>query len=383
MQKDDINTIIVLGSSPDSALGGAGKVIYSYINYYVRKNIKNIFLPIHTRKASRIFRVRPIIFSALKSISIRIKQNKNIIVIHHHHTSISDLFSFFLIKSIMGIDRKRCFITFHNPKHFHNIKVLNEAFNHKTSNKFLDVLFIKKFLYFIYFQFICFLSGNFHFLNSTNYKIVKNSIGEKIEINILPNPLTDYQRLFLKKNLKKQIKEFNSENKLIGTYSLMRKGKRLDRAIRMLNNLPINYSLVIGGKGPEEHRLKKLVENLDLVSRVKFIGWINEEMKEDFFDSIDLFVMTSDADTQSLVFLESLIYCKPVISVPNPVFKEIYPEGICAIYAKEANSISLANEIISFRKGKLSYKKSSRYILEQEKNYLYAERLFEKEENKY
>ena len=146
----------------------------------------------------------------------------------------------------------------------------------------------------------------------------------------------------------------------------------------MLNNLPINYSLVIGGKGPEEHRLKKLVDNLNLGSRVKFVGWINEEIKKDFFDSINLFVITSDADTQSLVFLESLIYCKPVISVPNPVFKEIYPEGICAIYAKEANSESLANEIISFRKEKLSYKKSSQYILEKEKSYSYAEKLFKK-----
>lgn len=376
MSTDEINRIIVLGSSPNSALGGAGKVIYSYIDHYVRKNIKHIFLPIHTRRFTRILRFRPIIFSVLKSINIRIKQNKNKIVIHHHHTSISDLFSFFLIKSIIGINREKCFITFHNPKHFQNIKLLNEEFNLKTSNIFFKGLFIKKFLFFIYFRVICFLSGNFHFLNSINYEVVKNLINEKIKIHILPNPLTDYQKLLLKKNLKKQIKEFNSENKLIGTYAVMRKGKRLDIAIKMLNNLPINYSLVIGGTGPEEQRLKKLVENLNLGSRVKFIGWIDEEIKEHFFASINLFVITSNADTQSLVFLESLIHCKPVISVPNPVFKEIYPEGICAIYAKEANSTSLANEIISFKKDKLTFRKSSQYILEQEKSYLYAESLF-------
>ena len=117
---------------------------------------------------------------------------------------------------------------------------------------------------------------------------------------------------------------------------------------------------------------------MNLGSRVKFIGWVNDEIKKNFFNSINIFVITSDADTQSLVFLESLIYCKPVISVPNPIFKEIYPEGICAIYSKEANSLSLANEIISFKKDKLSYKKSSKYILEREKSYSYAESLFEK-----
>ena len=62
MKKDKINRIIILGSCPDSALGGAGKVIFSYINHYVRNNIKHIFLPIHTREGSRIFRVRPIYF---------------------------------------------------------------------------------------------------------------------------------------------------------------------------------------------------------------------------------------------------------------------------------------------------------------------------------
>ena len=380
MHTDEKNRIIIIGSSPDSALGGAGKVIYSYINHYMRYNIKHIFLPIHTRNGSRIFRNRPILFSVIKSFLIRIKHNKDLIVIHHHHTSISDLFSFFLIKSIIGIDRKKCFITFHNPKHFNNIKFLNEESNFKKSNILFKGLCIKKFLFFFYFQFISFLSNNFHFLNSINYKLVKNLINEKIEINILPNPLTDFQRLFLKKNLKKQLKEFNSKNILIGTYCLMRRGKRLDRAIKMLNNLPINYSLVIGGKGPEEDRLKKLVDNLNLGSRVKFVGWINEEIKKDFFDSINLFVITSEADTQSLVFLESLIYCKHVISVPNPVFKEIYPEGICATYAKKANPISLADEVISFKGDKLSYKKSSKFILEQEKSYLYAERLLKEEQ---
>ena len=150
MHTDEINRIIVLGSSPDSALGGAGIVIYSYLNHYVRKNIKHTFLPIHTRKTSRIFRYRPIILSVLKSISIRIKHNKDKIVIHHHHTSISDIFVFFIIKSIMGIDRKKCFISFHNPKQFNNIKLISNSINPKKSNTLFKGLWIKKFFFFIY-----------------------------------------------------------------------------------------------------------------------------------------------------------------------------------------------------------------------------------------
>ena len=375
MKKNRINTIILLGSSPDAAVGGAGKIISSYINHYLKNKINYFFIPIHTMKVKRIYRILPIISSIFKSINIRFKYSKDIFVIHHHHTTILDLLTFSIIKTIIGVDRQNCFITFHNPKHFQNIKLLDEFRNCTLSSQIFRGLFIKKILFQNYFQFLSFLSGNFHFLNSINYKIVKKLITKNTKVKILPNPLSENQKLFLINNLKKNLKDNISENKIIGTYSAMRKGKRLDRAIKMLNYLPKNYSLIIGGKGSEEIKLKKLVLDLNLNSRVKFIGWMDEEMKIKFFKSIDFFVITSDADTQSLVFLEAIINCKPVISVPNPIFKEIYPEGICAIYSKEAKYKSLADEIISFKVEKLSYKKSAQYILDQQKSFSYAENL--------
>ena len=67
------NTIILLGSSPDAAVGGAGKIIGSYINHYLKNEIKHFFIPIHTMKVKRIYRILPIIFSIFKSINIRFK----------------------------------------------------------------------------------------------------------------------------------------------------------------------------------------------------------------------------------------------------------------------------------------------------------------------
>ena len=156
----------------------------------------------------------------------------------------------------------------------------------------------------------------------------------------------------------------------------MRKGKRLDRAIKMMKQLPKDYTLLIGGKGPEEKSLRKLVKKLNLESRIKFLGWMDEIIKKKFFKNINIFLITSDADTQSLVFLEAITNRLPVISVPNPIFKEIYPEGICANYAKDFNPDSLAEEIVSYHMKKLFSVNSSKFILKREKLYTFAESLF-------
>ena len=71
-------------------------------------------------------------------------------------------------------------------------------------------------------------------------------------------------------------------------------------------------------------------------------------MKRKFFKSISFYYYIR-CGYSIISILEAIINCKPVISVPNPIFKELYPESICAIYSKEPNCTSLAEEIISFK----------------------------------
>ncbi len=367
--------IILIGSCPISALGGAGRVINSYINHYKNNSHEYIFLPIHTRKGNRFFRIRPLFFSYIKAIWIRFKLRDHKLVIHHHHTTIYDLFAFLILKLTTGISKSNSLITFHNPKYFEIISSLGKSRkkSKQNSSKFINTIkinFLK-----LYFKSTNRFFNNLHFLNSINYESVRNNINPKAKILIKQNPLSEKQFTVLKENIKKSNKELGN-NKIIGTYALMRKGKRLDRAIKMMESLPKNYSLLIGGKGPEEGSLRKLVKKLNLESRIKFLGWMDEKIKEKFFKSINIFLITSDADTHSLVFLEAITNRMPVISVPNPVFKEIYPEGICANYAKDLNPASLAEEIILYKNKQLFSLNSSKFILNQQKNNNYAENLF-------
>ena len=373
--KKKLKLIILTGSCPISALGGAGRVINSYINHYKNNSHEYIFLPIHTRKGNRIFRIKPLFVSFFKAIWIRFKLRDHKLVIHHHHTTIYDLFAFLLLKLITGISRNDSLITFHNPKYFEIISSLRKSrvTLNQNSSKFMKAIkinFLK-----LYFKSTNRLFKNLHFLNSINYESVRNLINLEAKILIKQNPLSEKQYTILKENMKKSNKELG-KNKIIGTFSLMRKGKRLDRAIKMMLKLPKDYSLLIGGKGPEEDSLRKLVKKLNLESRIQFLGWMDEVLKEKFFKSINIFLITSDADTQSLVFLEAITNRIPVISVPNPVFKEIYPEGICANYAKDFNPSSLAEEIILYEEKKLFSLNSSKFFLNKQESYFFAETLF-------
>ena len=372
--KKKLKLIILTGSCPISALGGAGRVINSYINHYKNNSHEYIFLPIHTRKGNRIFRIKPLFVSFFKAIWIRFKLRDHKLVIHHHHTTIYDLFAFLLLKLITGISRNNSLITFHNPKYFEIISSLRKSrvTLNQNSSKFMKAIkinFLK-----LYFKSTNRLFKNLHFLNSINYESVRNLINLEAKILIKQNPLSEKQYTILKENMKKSNKELG-KNKIIGTFSLMRKGKRLDRAIKMMLKLPKDYSLLIGGKGPEEDSLRKLVKKLNLESRIQFLGWMDEVLKEKFFKSINIFLITSDADTQSLVFLEAITNRMPVISVPNPVFKEIYPEGICANYAKDFNPASLAKEIILYEEKKLFSFNSSKFLLNKQESYFFAETL--------
>lgn len=57
-----------------------------------------------------------------------------------------------------------------------------------------------------------------------------------------------------------------------------------------------NVALIIGGIGPEENRLKALVEQLDLRDKVKFAGYIKEKELWDYYASCDVFVHMDIAD---------------------------------------------------------------------------------------
>tara|TARA_Y200000002_G_C22663039_1_gene656699 strand:- start:834 stop:1943 length:1110 start_codon:yes stop_codon:yes gene_type:complete len=368
MEKNRSEVIIVIGSNPKLSKGGAGKIISSYIDHYKRLPANYFFLTIHKMYPYKILRYSPILFSSLKAIWIRLKFGKKNIVIHHHHDKLIDMFSLLTFKIILGVNKNKCLITFHNSKHFEkfsSLKNVTQKNNLKT-----------KFFISLHLRLISLLSHNYHLLNSFNCNVIKEVIGQNKFFHLAQNPLSDAQIKKLKTNIINNEGENFSKNKVIGTFGFMREIKRLDRAIEMIKELPKNYSLLIGGIGPQEKYLKEFTIKLGLESRVTFLGWLDDDRKKTFFKSIDLFLITSDFETESLVFLEAILNCKPIVSVPTKSLIEIYPRDICAIYSEDSHPKSLAKTVLNFKKNKLSSSKASQHILDQRINTNYAEILF-------
>jgi len=67
--------------------------------------------------------------------------------------------------------------------------------------------------------------------------------------------------------------------------------KRIDVAIKAMAISKVkNASLFIVGKGPEEAKLRKLVKELKLEDRIKFLGWLNSEDIPNFYHEMDVII---------------------------------------------------------------------------------------------
>lgn len=88
--------------------------------------------------------------------------------------------------------------------------------------------------------------------------------------------------------------------------------KYLFKMARLLKNKGIKFKLLLAGTGRLEHKYKKMVEHLDVQDEVKFLGFIDDI--QDFNNTIDIFVLTSQWEGFGYVLVEAMAKCKPVVA---------------------------------------------------------------------
>ncbi|OFW79691.1 MAG: hypothetical protein A2887_02010 [Alphaproteobacteria bacterium RIFCSPLOWO2_01_FULL_40_26] len=89
------------------------------------------------------------------------------------------------------------------------------------------------------------------------------------------------------------------------------------------------FLLKIAGSGPKKAFLHALVKDLQLEDSVEFLSWVQD--KKSFFESIDIFCLTSRRETFGLVLLEAMKFCKPIISTNCDGPREIVRNDLCAL----------------------------------------------------
>jgi len=116
-----------------------------------------------------------------------------------------------------------------------------------------------------------------------------------------------------KKNIKQKLGLKNK--RIILTINRLDPRKRtglLIRAFKQMGKKWKNVILVIGGVGPDEERLKRMVKDLNIENKVKFVGYVEEHELWDYYSCCDVFAHLNWADFAIAPF-EALALGKKVV----------------------------------------------------------------------
>jgi len=104
-----------------------------------------------------------------------------------------------------------------------------------------------------------------------------------------------------------------------------------------------NAFLVIAGDGPLYSKLHNLAIKLNILDRVKFIGFYTPP--SDIMNLAQLVVFPSLWEGMGLVPLEALLLSRPIIASNLPVLRECIPEGEGVFFVEPENSKELGKAI--------------------------------------
>lgn len=129
------------------------------------------------------------------------------------------------------------------------------------------------------------------------------------EIEILPNMVAINKVDTAKDDSKDRFRFFS--------LGLLTHKKGMDLLIDAFNNnrhLLEETQLFIGGTGEELNNLKSKIEEYKLGHCIKLLGQLNREEVAYHMNNCDCFVLASRFETFGIVFLEAMVYGKPVIA---------------------------------------------------------------------
>lgn len=114
-------------------------------------------------------------------------------------------------------------------------------------------------------------------------------------------------------------------------------------ALSILNRRNIKFRAVLGGGGPDEHKLRQRLALRNLTEQVSMPGWV--ENKRDWFDALDVFVLPSHHEPFGIVLIEAMAAGVPVISTDAVGPREIIRHGEDGMLFPVADAMELADQL--------------------------------------
>lgn len=147
-----------------------------------------------------------------------------------------------------------------------------------------------------------------------------------------------------------KIKEEYPNKKIIFGMGRLAAYKGYDYLIDAMKELPDNFVCLIGGKGPLHDQLDKHIRELNLESRVKLLGFLDDEHVSAYHDASILFCLPSinNGESFGIVQTEAMSHGRPVVTtkVPYSGVSWVNADGVTGINVPVKDSHALAEAIL-------------------------------------
>jgi glycosyltransferase involved in cell wall biosynthesis len=139
---------------------------------------------------------------------------------------------------------------------------------------------------------------------------------------------------------KKKYAANNSDEIVILYCGRLNKVKGLDLLLRGFFEFLKTYKdskLIIVGEGQEKYNLHSLSQELQIDSKVEFLGFVDYDRLPEIHQMADIFVMTSFREGLSVSMLEAMASGLAIVSTDNVGAKEVIVDGYNGILLKNSN----------------------------------------------
>jgi glycosyltransferase involved in cell wall biosynthesis len=195
-----------------------------------------------------------------------------------------------------------------------------------------------------------FFLGKEVFRKAGHITVVSNFLKDKLlselklseeKVSVIPMP-TNPEKIKILKN------RGDNKNKIILSVARYIEQKRLNVLIQALSELKsknVDFEALLIGDGPERENLIQLTEELNLTSRVKFLGLVSQQTLNEFYNVCNICVLVSVEEGFGLVLAEALLCKKPVIGANSGGIPDIIQDGMTGILVPPDDAPALADAI--------------------------------------
>jgi glycosyltransferase involved in cell wall biosynthesis len=226
--------------------------------------------------------------------------------------------------------------------------------NTRIANRIFKV--IEKFVYSKYDKVIC--------ITEEIEKKYQRYLGLNDKWIVINNGI-DLQKIREALSYEKSDLGYDEDVKLLIMVAGFRIGKDQDTVIRALLLLPSSFKLLLVGDGIRKEELTKLVEDLNLVDRVNFLGQRMDVPR--LLKSSDFIILSSQYEGLSLSSVEGMASGKPFIASNVPGLTDLVKNA--GILFEDGNSEQLAEIIISLSNNQEEYQHVVSQCIERAQEY--------------